>query len=59
MPAHWPAAYRELVQRRIDLIESHPYIRLLEKPEHKRRWARESWEKQEERALRGWLLRPA
>lgn len=56
IPGHWSAAYRELVQRRIDLIESHSYIRLLEKPEHKRRWASEPWERQEERALRGWLL---
>lgn len=56
IPTHWPADYQRLVQRRIELIESHPYLRLLEKPEHKRRWAGESWEKQEERALRGWLL---
>jgi hypothetical protein len=56
LPAHWPPAYRDLVQRRIELIGSHPYIRLMEKPEHKRRWASEPWEKQEERALRGWLL---
>jgi hypothetical protein len=44
------------VQRRIELIESHPNLKLLERPEHKRRWASESWEKQEERALRTWLL---
>ena len=56
VPARWPAAYQDLVQRRIALIESHPYLRLLEKPEYKRRWAGETWEKQEERAVRGWLL---
>jgi hypothetical protein len=56
IPAHWPAAYRELIQRRLHLIEQHPYIRLLEKPEYKRRWSQESWEKRQERALRGWLL---
>jgi hypothetical protein len=38
------------------LIESDPNIRLLEKPEHQRRWAAEPWEKQQEAALRGWLL---
>ena len=38
------------------LIESNKFIRLLEKPEYKRRWATEPWEKQVERALRGWLL---
>ena len=56
LPAHWPVAYRDLVQRRLDLIASDPAVRLLEKPEHKRRWASESWDKRQERALRGWLL---
>ncbi len=56
IPSHWPAAYRELVRRRIDLIAADPSIRLLEKPEYKRRWAQESWEKRQERALRDWLL---
>jgi hypothetical protein len=53
---HWPAEYRALVQRRLDLISSHPFIRLLEKPEYKRRWAAEPWEKRQARALRDWLL---
>jgi len=56
IPAQWPTAYRELVQRRIDLIAWHPSIRLLEKPEYKRRWLSEPWEKRQERALRDWLL---
>lgn len=56
LPTHWPADYRALVQRRIDLIESDPSIRLLEKPENKRRWASEPWEKQQTAALRSWLL---
>ncbi|MCC3271115.1 BREX-2 system adenine-specific DNA-methyltransferase PglX, partial [Arthrobacter sp. zg-Y809] len=56
LPEEWPEAYRDLVQRRLDIIESNPNIRLLEKPEYKRRWATEPWEKQEERALRTWLL---
>ena len=56
IPAHWPAAYRELVQRRLDEIAGNPSIRLLERPEYKRRWAAEPWEKRQERALHGWLL---
>lgn len=56
IPDHWPADYRELVQRRIDAIESVDAIRLLEAPEYKRRWATEPFEKQADRALRGWLL---
>jgi len=56
IPAQWPAEYRELVQRRLDMIESNSFIRLLEKPEYKRRWAQEPWEKRQERALRDWLL---
>lgn len=56
IPAHWPAEYQALVQRRLDVIASEPFIRLLEKPEYKRRWAQEAWEKRQERALREWLL---
>ncbi|MGV9565626.1 BREX-2 system adenine-specific DNA-methyltransferase PglX [Streptomyces sp. NPDC003480] len=56
VPNHWPAAYRDVVQARIDAIESHQTIALVERPEYKRRWATEPWEKREERALRAWLL---
>jgi hypothetical protein len=56
IPVHWPKAYRELVQRRLILISSDPAIRLLERPEYKRRWLQEPWERRQERALRGWLL---
>jgi hypothetical protein len=56
LPAHWPEWYRELVQRRIDLIESDRNVGLVERPEHKRRWARTSWDDLEAEALRGWLL---
>ena len=45
-----------MVERRIELIESDPNIRLIEQPEYKRRWNTEPWESQLERALRGWLL---
>ncbi len=56
IPEHFPADYRELLQRRLNIIESNPHIRLLERPEYKRRWASEPWDKQVESALRGWLL---
>ncbi len=56
LPADWPDDYRKLVERRIELIETDPNIRLIEQPEFKRRWNTESWESQLERALRGWLL---
>ena len=55
-PAHWPADYRILVERRIELIHSDRSIGLLEKPEYKRRWNVEPWHDQEQRALRNWLL---
>jgi hypothetical protein len=55
LPAHWPAWYSDLVQRRIDLIEHDRDIALIERPEHKRRWAHEPWEKSEAAALRSWL----
>jgi hypothetical protein len=56
IPTHWPIAYQKLVQRRLNTIASNPSIRLLEKPEFKRRWMQEPWEKRQERALRDWLL---
>jgi hypothetical protein len=56
LPKGWPAEYRELVERRLAVIESNPFIRLLETPEYKRRWAGESWEVKLQRVLRDWLL---
>ncbi len=56
IPAHWPAAYREVVQKRIDAIESNRAIGMVERPEYKRRWATEGWDALQEKALRGWLL---
>jgi hypothetical protein len=56
LPAEWPADYRQLVERRIAMIESDPNIRLIEQPEYKRRWNTEPWDTQLERALREWLL---
>ncbi|MEU4351755.1 BREX-2 system adenine-specific DNA-methyltransferase PglX [Streptomyces sp. NPDC023838] len=56
IPQYWPTGYREVVQARIDAIEAHRQIAAVERPEYKRRWVPESWEKQEEQALRGWLL---
>jgi type I restriction-modification system DNA methylase subunit len=56
MPSEWPENYKKVVERRIELIENDPNIRLIEQPEYKRRWNTEPWESQLERALREWLL---
>ncbi|GAA3636539.1 BREX-2 system adenine-specific DNA-methyltransferase PglX [Streptomyces chitinivorans] len=56
IPAHWPAAYREVVQKRIDAIESNRAIGMVERPEYKRRWATEGWDTLQDKALRSWLL---
>lgn len=56
IPAHWPEAYRRVVQRRIELIESDKSIGLIERPEFKRRWNSPKWEDLEHSALRDWLL---
>ncbi|GBQ04332.1 BREX-2 system adenine-specific DNA-methyltransferase PglX [Streptomyces spongiicola] len=56
IPAHWPAPYREVVQKRIDAIESNRAIGMIERPEYKRRWATEGWDALQEKALRSWLL---
>jgi hypothetical protein len=56
LPAHWPADYRALVERRIALIESNAWVGLLERPEYKRRWNQPGWDDLEQVALKGWLL---
>ncbi|QLE74410.1 BREX-2 system adenine-specific DNA-methyltransferase PglX [Streptomyces rectiverticillatus] len=56
IPVHWPAAYRDIVQKRIDAIESSRAIGMIERPEYKRRWATEGWDALQEKALRSWLL---
>jgi hypothetical protein len=56
VPCNWPAAYRDLVNWRIKLIEEHPLLHLIERPECKRRWATQTWEAMQNEALRGWVL---
>jgi hypothetical protein len=56
IPAHWPAEYRVVVERRIARIEQDRNIALIERPEYKRRWNVEPWETQERAALDTWLL---
>jgi len=56
VPDHWPDGYRELVERRIAVIEERPDLALIERPECKRRWATKPWEEQEREALRDWVL---
>jgi hypothetical protein len=56
LPDHWPNDYRALVERRFDAIEKIKDINLIERPEYKRRWNTEPWEKMQEEALRKWLL---
>ncbi|MEV0675718.1 BREX-2 system adenine-specific DNA-methyltransferase PglX [Actinosynnema sp. NPDC050436] len=55
LPTHWPDDYRRVVEARIDLIYKRRDIALIERPECKRRWSVEPWDKQQERALREWL----
>jgi hypothetical protein len=56
IPAHWPANYRAVVERRIELIQTDQNIGLVERPEYKRRWSMPPWEEMEQAALRQWLL---
>jgi hypothetical protein len=52
-----PDAYKQVVARRIEVIKNRPRdIGLIERPECKRRWQSETWEKKERAALRSWLL---
>ncbi|MFF0691316.1 BREX-2 system adenine-specific DNA-methyltransferase PglX [Streptomyces tendae] len=52
----WPESYRRIVQARLDLIQDNKDIRLLERPEFKRRWSTTPWKDREKAALSSWLL---
>lgn len=56
LPDHWSEDYKQLVNRRIELIKQNRNIALIEQPEYKRRWNTEPWESQLDRALQNWLL---
>jgi len=56
LPDSWPDDYKALVQRRLDLIESDKTIRLLERPEFKRRWTTAGWNTQCTEALQAAIL---
>jgi hypothetical protein len=56
IPSDWPDDYKQLVQKRLDLIESDRSIGLLERPEYKRRWASEAWQSMEKTALTNYVL---
>ncbi|CAB4947791.1 unannotated protein [freshwater metagenome] len=56
LPATWPDPYRDLVARRITLMNNDPDVAMIEAPEHKRRWSREAWDKRERRALESLIL---
>lgn len=56
IPAHSPEDYRQVVKRRIELIERDRTIGLIERPEYKRRWNSPAWDDVERTALREWLL---
>lgn len=56
IPDDWPDAYQQIVECRIEWIETNKEIRLIEGPNCKRRWEQEPWETQQQRALRNWLL---
>jgi hypothetical protein len=56
LPDRWPDGYRQLVERRLALIESDRAIGLLERPEYKRRWNWTDLSDLESEAQRTWLL---
>jgi hypothetical protein len=56
LPSHWSAKYRDLVERRITAFRADRHLQLLERPECKRRWQFDGWDKLEKSALREWLL---
>ncbi|MFO1429838.1 MAG: BREX-2 system adenine-specific DNA-methyltransferase PglX [Candidatus Competibacteraceae bacterium] len=56
IPDHWPADYRDLIEKRMAAIRHSRDLALIERPECKRRWAGPTWESLERAALENWLL---
>ena len=56
IPQCWPEDYRQLVEQRLAMIENNRWIKLVEQPEYKRRWNRDSWEERLKTATKQWLL---
>lgn len=56
LPERWPDSYRELVLRRLEFIQSHPNVQILERPEFKRRWMVENWNELAATALQSAIL---
>jgi hypothetical protein len=56
VPMHWPESNRQLVERRLELIESDRAIKLLERPEYKRRWNWDTYDDLAKDAQEQWLL---
>ncbi|MBN8431454.1 BREX-2 system adenine-specific DNA-methyltransferase PglX [Microbulbifer salipaludis] len=56
LPSHWPDDYRALVQRRLRIMEENRSLKLIEQPEYKRRWNRDSWEDRLKSEAKEWLL---
>jgi len=56
VPQDWPRYYRDLVERRVALLETDPDVGLIECPENKRRWDRAPWEAREREALTALIL---
>ena len=54
-PAHWSDAYRQLCHRRQVAMQENRDLALIERPEYKRRWNLEAWDKQFERVAHEWL----
>ncbi|MFF7456801.1 BREX-2 system adenine-specific DNA-methyltransferase PglX [Kitasatospora sp. NPDC008115] len=55
-PSNWSDAYKAVVQKRIEIIETSRAIGMAERPEYKRRWASDGWDSLQGKALRSWLL---
>lgn len=56
LPNEWPADYKQLVHKRLQVMESDRFIKLIEQPEYKRRWLPLNWDEEEQDALCDWLL---
>jgi hypothetical protein len=56
VPEGYTDVHKARIRERIEIIETKPWIALLEVPTYKRRWEPAEWEKETRQAAESWLL---
>ncbi|UTX28289.1 BREX-2 system adenine-specific DNA-methyltransferase PglX [Pseudomonas aeruginosa] len=56
IPSDFPRDYKELIKLRLEAMDVNPWIKILERPEYKRRWMEINWGEMLKAALKEFVL---